>query len=219
MYRYAVADPRRLRRDHRRVVDRPRHRRPQGARRVAARGRSPQGRVPRQPRPRAAQPAGAGAQQRGAAQAGSVDDVGRSGRRCDRSADSPHGPAAGRPARRLAITRGRLELRRERVGLHEVIDAALETTRPMFDTAGQSVAVTLPPPPVTARRRSRPPGAGLRQHPQQRLQVFRSRGGGSPSRHRRCRRGRGAGDRPGNRHRCADAAAGVRDVFPGLADA
>ena len=46
------------------------------------------------------------------------------------------------------ITRGRLELRRERVGLHEVIDAALETTRPMFDTAGQSVAVTLPTPPV-----------------------------------------------------------------------
>jgi PAS domain S-box-containing protein len=46
------------------------------------------------------------------------------------------------------ITRGRLELRRERVGLHEVIDAALETTRPMFDTAGQPVAVTLPPPPV-----------------------------------------------------------------------
>ena len=46
------------------------------------------------------------------------------------------------------ITRGRLELRRERVGLQEVIDAALETTRPMFDTAGQSVAVTLPTPPV-----------------------------------------------------------------------
>jgi len=46
------------------------------------------------------------------------------------------------------ITRGRLELRREVVGLHEVIDAALETTRPMFDTAGQSIAVTLPPAPV-----------------------------------------------------------------------
>ena len=33
---------------------------------------------------------------------GAVDDVGRSGRRRDRSADAPHGPAARRSARRLA---------------------------------------------------------------------------------------------------------------------
>jgi PAS domain S-box-containing protein len=42
------------------------------------------------------------------------------------------------------ITRGRLELRRERVDLARVIDAALETARPLLDERRQTLALELP---------------------------------------------------------------------------
>jgi signal transduction histidine kinase len=42
------------------------------------------------------------------------------------------------------ISRGRLELRRERIELAGVIQQAIETCRPLADSAGQEVVVTLP---------------------------------------------------------------------------
>ena len=42
------------------------------------------------------------------------------------------------------ITRGRLEVRRSRVSLHEVIDAAVETVRPVLDAQGHKLQVELP---------------------------------------------------------------------------
>ena len=46
------------------------------------------------------------------------------------------------------ITRNRLELRRERVTLREVLDAALETTRPLLESQRQAVTSVLPEEPV-----------------------------------------------------------------------
>jgi PAS domain S-box-containing protein len=46
------------------------------------------------------------------------------------------------------ITRGRLELRREAVTLHEVLDAALESVRPALDAHEQTVSLALPDAPV-----------------------------------------------------------------------
>ena len=46
------------------------------------------------------------------------------------------------------ITRNRLELRRERVTLREVLDAALETTRPLLESQRQAVTSVLPEAPV-----------------------------------------------------------------------
>ena len=46
------------------------------------------------------------------------------------------------------ITRNRLELRRERVTLREVLDAALETTRPLLASRHQGVTTALPEEPV-----------------------------------------------------------------------
>jgi PAS domain S-box-containing protein len=46
------------------------------------------------------------------------------------------------------IARGRLELRRERVNLAEVIDAALETSRPLIEAGRHTCTVRLPPDPV-----------------------------------------------------------------------
>jgi K+-sensing histidine kinase KdpD len=46
------------------------------------------------------------------------------------------------------ITLGKLELRRERVSLLAVLEAALETSRPQIDAAGQQLTVALPERPV-----------------------------------------------------------------------
>jgi PAS domain S-box-containing protein len=46
------------------------------------------------------------------------------------------------------ITRGKLELRRERVELRDVVDRALETVRPLLDERGQRLGVELPERPV-----------------------------------------------------------------------
>jgi PAS domain S-box-containing protein len=46
------------------------------------------------------------------------------------------------------IARGRLELRRERVNLAEVLDAALETSRPLIDAGRHTVTVDLPAAPI-----------------------------------------------------------------------
>lgn len=46
------------------------------------------------------------------------------------------------------ITRGRLELRRERVALAAVVERALEASRPAIERARQTLTVTLPPEPL-----------------------------------------------------------------------
>jgi PAS domain S-box-containing protein len=46
------------------------------------------------------------------------------------------------------ITRGKLELRRERVPLSAVVSSAVETSRPMIDHLGHRLTVTLPEPPI-----------------------------------------------------------------------
>ncbi|MGH7694495.1 MAG: ATP-binding protein [Gemmatimonadaceae bacterium] len=46
------------------------------------------------------------------------------------------------------ITRGKLDLRKERVELAAVIGNAVDTTRPLIEAAGHSLTVSLPPEPV-----------------------------------------------------------------------
>ena len=46
------------------------------------------------------------------------------------------------------VTSGKLTLRRERIELKAVIDAAIETTRPVIEQAGHELAVTVPDEPI-----------------------------------------------------------------------
>jgi PAS domain S-box-containing protein len=46
------------------------------------------------------------------------------------------------------ITRGRLEVRRARVSLHSVVDAAVETARPVIEAGKHTLAVVLPDEPL-----------------------------------------------------------------------
>jgi signal transduction histidine kinase/ActR/RegA family two-component response regulator len=46
------------------------------------------------------------------------------------------------------ITRGKLELRKERTELATVVNTAVETTRPLIQSAGHALTVSLPPKPV-----------------------------------------------------------------------
>jgi PAS domain S-box-containing protein len=46
------------------------------------------------------------------------------------------------------ITRGKIELRRERVELVAAVNSALETSRPLIKTRGHELTVTLPPEPI-----------------------------------------------------------------------
>lgn len=47
------------------------------------------------------------------------------------------------------ITRGKIELRRERVELAAIIGSAVETSKPLMDTAGQELIIAIPPEPLT----------------------------------------------------------------------
>ncbi len=77
------------------------------------------------------------------------------------------------------ITRGKIELRRERVELGAVIRSALETSKPLIDAAGHELTVEHSHGTRLARRRSRAAVPGLRQPAQQRRQVHRTRREGS----------------------------------------
>src|SRR5437588_13042249 len=46
------------------------------------------------------------------------------------------------------ITRGKIELRRERVELAAVVRGAVETSRPLIDAARHQLAIALPPEPL-----------------------------------------------------------------------
>jgi CheY-like chemotaxis protein len=49
------------------------------------------------------------------------------------------------------ITRGKIELRMELVDLVPVIHAAVETSRPLIDSAGHTLTVSVPPEPIVVR--------------------------------------------------------------------
>jgi CheY-like chemotaxis protein/two-component sensor histidine kinase len=46
------------------------------------------------------------------------------------------------------LSRGKLEIRKERVDLASIVEAALETTRPLIDAAGHELTVSLPADPI-----------------------------------------------------------------------
>jgi CheY-like chemotaxis protein/two-component sensor histidine kinase len=46
------------------------------------------------------------------------------------------------------ISRGRIELRRERVDLATIVNASLESSRPFIEAAGHTLTISLPPEPV-----------------------------------------------------------------------
>jgi signal transduction histidine kinase/CheY-like chemotaxis protein len=46
------------------------------------------------------------------------------------------------------ITRGKLQLRKERVELTPIVESALETSRPLLEAAGHQLVVNLPPDPI-----------------------------------------------------------------------
>lgn len=46
------------------------------------------------------------------------------------------------------ISRGKIELKREQIGLAEVVARAVETSRPLIDERGHEFVVTLPPQPI-----------------------------------------------------------------------
>ncbi len=46
------------------------------------------------------------------------------------------------------ITRGKIELRKERVDLAAIVSSAVETSRPAIDAAGHQLAISLPPQPM-----------------------------------------------------------------------
>jgi PAS domain S-box-containing protein len=46
------------------------------------------------------------------------------------------------------ISRGKIQLRKERVELSAAVDAAVESSRPLIDSAGHTLTVALPPEPV-----------------------------------------------------------------------
>jgi signal transduction histidine kinase len=74
------------------------------------------------------------------------------------------------------ITRGRIELRRERVDLAAVVGQAVESTRPLLDARAARLDVDCPRAGPRARRGPGAPRAGHRQPAQQRLQVHQPRG-------------------------------------------
>jgi CheY-like chemotaxis protein len=46
------------------------------------------------------------------------------------------------------ISRGKLQLRKERVGLADVLNAAVETARPVIEASAHELTVTMPPQPI-----------------------------------------------------------------------
>ena len=181
--------------------------------------RPPEGRVPGDAGPRAAQPAGPDPQRR-------ADPQGQGPRRPG-TANGP-GACIERQVQQMVrllddlldvsrITRKQLELRKERVELAAVLEAAVETSRPLIEAGSHELTVTLPPEPIH-----------LDADPLRLAQVFanllnnaakyteRRRAHPADRRAAGERRGRlGQGHR--HRHRRRDAAAHLRDVLAGEA--
>ena len=171
-----------------------------------ARGKQPpQGRVHRDARPRAAQPARADPQRRALPQAHGIDGC--------RSPDS----AVEMIERQVAqmsrliddlldvsrISRGMLELRRDRVACADIVEAAVDACRDELEAKGQTLRRVMPGRPRRARRRPRAARAGALQPDRQRRQV-----------HAAGRRDRPDGRRRGERD-ARDRRQGQRRRHPG----
>ena len=114
------------------------------------------------------------------------------------------------------ISRGKLELRRERVELATVVQGAVETSRPLIEECGHELTVTLPPAAGHRGRRPDPAGPGVPEPAQQRRQVHASAGGRiGLTRRAAGQRGGRVGEGHRHRHPRRQAADRVRDVHAG----
>ncbi len=84
------------------------------------------------------------------------------------------------------ISRGRIELRRERIELTRIIRQAVETSRPLIEQAGQDLTVTLAPQPIFVDADITAAGTSVLESAQQRSEVHPAR---RP--HHACRRAAG----------------------------
>ena len=72
------------------------------------------------------------------------------------------------------ISSGKIQLRKGRVELREVVARAVETARPLIEARRHELSVSLPDEPDPAGGRRGPAGAGPRQPAEQRRQVHRA---------------------------------------------
>ncbi len=113
------------------------------------------------------------------------------------------------------ISRGKIELRKQRIDLASVVKQAIEDTRPLVKSMGHELTVTLPHGAGILERRPYALGPSAGQLAEQRLQVHRhgwshfARGGS--------RGWRSSDERPGqrHRHRCGATAQYLRNVRAG----
>ena len=115
------------------------------------------------------------------------------------------------------ITRGKVEINRERVDLAAVVAGAIEMASPLIEQRQHQLIVEPVAAGADRRRRCAAAGAGRVEPAHQRRQVHRARRAHRAERGARGRRGRAARARQRHRHRARDAAARVRPVRAGAA--
>ncbi len=113
------------------------------------------------------------------------------------------------------ISRNKVELRRSRVLLGDVVSSAVETARPALEAAGHELTVVLPPEPVAPGRRPHPAGPGVWQPTHQQRQVHRARRTHLARCHAGGRRSPGGGPGYRDRHPRLRPAEHLRHVQPG----
>ena len=113
------------------------------------------------------------------------------------------------------ISRNKMELRRSRVTLADVVESAVETARPAIDAAGHELSVTLPTRPGSPRRRPDAAGPGALEPAHEHGQVHRARGQDLAVRRAEGRRHRGLGPGHRDRHPARVAGEDLRHVLPG----
>ena len=72
------------------------------------------------------------------------------------------------------ISRGKIELRKERVELAEVVQQAVETSRPLIEQASHELTIERAARADLRGRRRDPAGPGVRQPAEQRREVHRA---------------------------------------------
>ena len=103
------------------------------------------------------------------------------------------------------ITRGKIELRKERVDARTVIGSAVETVRPLIEERKHELTISLAARPAAVRGRPDPARAGPRQPAHQRGQVHRAGAAHPADRPARGRRRRDQGRGQRHRHPAGEA--------------